>query len=68
MSAVQKINSGFKAFDTIEHNAILAMHRQIGFPDNWISWVQAILNSGSSAILLNGILASRGKNSVQEGG
>jgi len=26
-----------KAFDTIEHSAILAMHRQLGFPDKWIS-------------------------------
>jgi hypothetical protein len=40
-----------KAFDTIEHNVILTMHRQLGFPDKWISWVQIILNSGSSAVL-----------------
>jgi hypothetical protein len=44
-----------KAFDTIEHNVILTMHRQLGFPDKWINWVQIILNSGSSAVLLNGV-------------
>lgn len=44
-----------KAFDIIEHNAILAMHMQLGFPDKWISWVQAILNLGSSVVLLNGV-------------
>jgi hypothetical protein len=51
MSAVQKrevvLKLDFaKAFDTIEHNVILAMHMQLGFPDKWISWVQIILNSG----------------------
>jgi hypothetical protein len=44
-----------KAFDTIEHNAILVMHRQLRFPDKWISWVQTILNSGSFAVLLNDV-------------
>jgi hypothetical protein len=52
---VLKLNF-IKAFDTIEHNAILAMHMQLSFPDKWISWVQAILNLGSSVVLLNGVL------------
>lgn len=25
-----------KAFDTIEHDAIIAMHKYLGFPDKWI--------------------------------
>jgi hypothetical protein len=31
----------------------------VGFPSRWISWVQAILFSGTVSILLNGVL---GKN------
>jgi hypothetical protein len=46
-----------KAFDTIiEHNVILAMHRQLGFPDKWINWIKTILDSGSSTVLRNGVL------------
>jgi hypothetical protein len=44
-----------KAFDIIEHNAIIAMHRSLGFPDKWIRWIVSILSSGSSAVLLNGV-------------
>jgi retron-type reverse transcriptase len=48
-----------KAFDTVEHSAILDMLRRLGFPPRWIDWVKAILSSGSASVLLNGIL---GKN------
>jgi hypothetical protein len=34
----------------------MAMHRQLGFPDKWIGWVQTIHNLGSSVVLLNGVL------------
>ncbi|CAO2167262.1 unnamed protein product [Urochloa humidicola] len=44
-----------KAFDTIEHDTIIQMMRQIGFGDTWIKWIQDILESGSSSILLNGV-------------
>jgi hypothetical protein len=44
-----------KAFDTIEHNAIIAMHRSLGFPEQWISRIKSLLGSGSSAVLLNGV-------------
>ena len=43
-----------KAFDTIEHDAILRILRYKGFNDKWISWMQTILSSGSS-VLLNGV-------------
>jgi hypothetical protein len=59
MSAVQKGSHHpkldfEKAFDT-EHQTILAMMTHLGFPKRWIVWVTNILNSGSSAILLNGV-------------
>jgi hypothetical protein len=44
-----------KAFDTIEHTTILQMLQHFGFPERWLSWMRAILSSGSSAILLNGV-------------
>jgi len=44
-----------KAFDTVEFKAILSILQAKGFPSKWISWVNMILNSGTSAVLLNGI-------------
>jgi hypothetical protein len=44
-----------KAFDTIEHNVIIAMHQSLGFPEKCISWIKSSLVSGSSAVLLNGV-------------
>jgi hypothetical protein len=29
-----------KAFDTIEHSAILSILQQLGFPDKWILWIK----------------------------
>jgi len=43
-----------KAFDTIEHILILKMLEKLGFDDTWIGWVQKILESGSTSVLLNG--------------
>jgi hypothetical protein len=43
-----------KAFNTIEHTAILQMLEQFGFPERWLTWILMILSSGSSAVLLNG--------------
>jgi len=43
-----------KAFDKIEHQTITAMLNSLGFPEKWIGWVQTVLRSGSSSILLNG--------------
>jgi retron-type reverse transcriptase len=44
-----------KAFDTIEHEAILQVMKHKGFNDKWISWARIILTTGTSSILLNGI-------------
>lgn len=44
-----------KAFDMVEHSAILEMLKCLGFPPKWISWVLAILSSGSASVLLNGL-------------
>jgi hypothetical protein len=43
-----------KAFDMVEHQAILAMLQGLGFPAKWIHWVHLILQSGTSEVLLNG--------------
>src|SRR4051812_45205852 len=44
-----------KAFDTIEHEAVLQVLEHKGFGQKWISWIKEILCSGSSSILLNGV-------------
>jgi hypothetical protein len=44
-----------KAFDTIEHNVIIHMMRQLGFDETWCDWIQRILISGTPSILLNGV-------------
>jgi hypothetical protein len=44
-----------KAFDTIEHEAIIEVMKHKGFNSKWLSWVKAMLSSGTSAILLNGV-------------
>jgi retron-type reverse transcriptase len=44
-----------KAFDTIEHEAIIQILRHKGFDDKFLMWVQSILSTGTSSILLNGV-------------
>jgi hypothetical protein len=44
-----------KAFDTIEHEAILQVMENMGFNKLWLSWIKEILSTGTSSILLNGI-------------
>jgi hypothetical protein len=44
-----------KAFDKIEHEVILQVLHHKGFSAKWINWIRAILSSGSSSVLLNGI-------------
>ncbi|XP_037427272.1 uncharacterized protein LOC119292583 [Triticum dicoccoides] len=44
-----------KAFDTIEHDAMLMIMQHMGFDDRWLNWVKCIFSSGKSAVLLNGV-------------
>lgn len=44
-----------KAFDTVQHSAIIQIMASMGFPAKWLAWIQTILSSGSSAVLLNGV-------------
>jgi hypothetical protein len=44
-----------KAFDRIEHQAMLQIMEHKGFNATWLQWMSSIFNSGTSAILLNGV-------------
>jgi hypothetical protein len=44
-----------KAFDTIEHEAIIQVMRHKGFNEKWLKWSLDFLSIGSSALLLNGV-------------
>jgi hypothetical protein len=44
-----------KAFDKLEHKVILEILRHKGFSEKWVNWIQNLLSSGSSSVLLNGI-------------
>jgi hypothetical protein len=61
LSSLKKRNSDFeldfqKAFDKIEHQFILQILEHKGFSPKWTSWIRNLLQSGSSSVLLNGIL------------
>jgi hypothetical protein len=43
-----------KAFDTIDHEVIIQILRHKGFPGKWIEWIQGVLTSATSSVLLNG--------------
>jgi hypothetical protein len=44
-----------KAFDMIEHQAILNILKCWGFDDRWLGWVHSIFSTGFSSVLLNGV-------------
>src|SRR6185369_8083553 len=44
-----------KAFDTVEHNAIIQVMSHMGFLAKWLEWINLIFSSGYSSILLNGV-------------
>mgnify|MGYP000863857686 FL=1 len=50
-----------KAFDSIQHEAIIKIMVAKGFDNRWISWIQQLLSSATSSILLNGVPGSHFK-------
>jgi hypothetical protein len=44
-----------KAFDTVEHEAILKVFESLGFDPRWLNWLRMIMSIGTSAVLLNGV-------------
>jgi mannosylglycoprotein endo-beta-mannosidase len=44
-----------KAFDSVDWIALDRILRARGFGDVWCSWIKAILESGCTAVLLNGV-------------
>jgi hypothetical protein len=44
-----------RAFHKVEHHVIIDMLQRKGFSARWISWIQHILNSRTSQVLLNGV-------------
>jgi len=44
-----------KAFDKIEHQAVLSIMENKGFGPKWMQWMNMIFTSGTSSILLNGV-------------
>jgi hypothetical protein len=58
-----------KAFDRLEHAAIIDILRHKGFGDRWLHWISLILDSGTSQILLNGVPGRRFhcKHGVRQG-
>jgi hypothetical protein len=48
-----------KAFDKIEHSAIMDILRHKGFGPKWLKWMDMIMDSGTSSVLLNGVRGKR---------
>lgn len=44
-----------KAFDTVEHEAVLKVFESFGFDPRWLNWMRMIMSTGTSAVLLNGV-------------
>lgn len=45
-----------KAFDKVEHESIIQVLKAKGFGNLWIRWINDILNTGTSRVVLNGKL------------
>lgn len=45
-----------KAFDKVEHKAILQIMQAMGFGVKWCQWIDQILHTATSQIILNGVL------------
>jgi hypothetical protein len=59
-----------KAFDTVEHHVILSMLQRKCFSSRWIGWINSVLSSGTSQVLLNGVSGKtiHCKRGVRQGG
>jgi len=44
-----------KAFDKVEHHAMLKIMEKKGFGTKWLHWMKLIFTSGTSSVLLNGV-------------
>jgi hypothetical protein len=44
-----------KAFDKVEHEFMVKIMEYKGFPAKWLQWMRLIFQSGTSAVLLNGV-------------
>jgi hypothetical protein len=44
-----------KAFDTVEHEAILKVFENFGCDSRWLAWMRMLMLIGTSEILLNGV-------------
>lgn len=44
-----------KAFDKVEHHVILDILKHKGLGKKWLNWMEMIMNSATSSILLNGV-------------
>jgi hypothetical protein len=56
---VDKLKLDFaKAFDTVEHEAIIQVMRHKGFNEKWMKWSYDFLSTRTSAVLLMVFLAN----------
>jgi hypothetical protein len=44
-----------KAFDTVEHSAIMKVLACPGYDEKWLHWMSLFMSTGTSSILLNGV-------------
>jgi hypothetical protein len=44
-----------KAFDTVEHSAIMKVLACQGYDEKWLHWMSLFMSTGTSSVLLNGV-------------